>query len=329
MRAAFAPGARGLLVVLLAPLAACHLFDGGAIDRTCDDIPGCGQLGDPGDTGEAPMQVGTGVALRLSDAGGGYAVTLDPPYLAPTVWGSWTDGPEGPVALAEQTEQLLVAGAEQVYGLSGPGEAPRVYDGPGVDLNDVATSGRYAWMVGDTELVRLDLSGGEVEDDTAEAGVSWDALRSVFVDEDGFTWLLDLGPGGGRPDLWAFYGSPSEVSLVAEDFASNRAPCGAGGFVGPDGDLYTCSVSGAVYALDTVVEATANGEEPTEEAFLDQGVSDVIACGWDAGSERFLVVSAALGVWAIAGGVADVQLYAPVGRDGGEATIEGARVGEN
>ena len=282
--------------LLLPFLAGCHVFASGDIPVTCDDLDDCGTLGG-GDSGlpaaDPELTLSVGLALSMSDGETWLAGIYDPPDLSPRIEKGGTGGTSGAVAWSEDRKRLYVADGGVLY-VYGPSEADigqfalptteAIVDIQPYDQSVflITTSWIIVQATPNAEPVILNDNGDGLD------------LVALTADES-LVYVISDGDTDG-PDLFAYDPSTDEAYPMAKDFDSNGARIGGDIFVGPDNTLMSCSLVGAIYSVDELLSGSA---DPTIYAFLETSVEDVITCGYDAGQDSYLVISASEGLFVL------------------------------
>jgi hypothetical protein len=299
-------GARGpvpglCLVSMVALLASgCNLLKAAAIDRTCEDLPGgCGngdsESGLPdtvnGPLGVAASQWGSSTLVLVADGGAGqWNARVELATGAP----STTDGPIDfdPLGASfwffdQATGKLhdaSVDGSDQTFTPSARAEGlafrnQRLY---------LAAGNAFGWF---------DEGSGAFDPITVESGLT--DLASVFSASETELYLLDRGSSAATPKLLTYDTELFAISTTVKGFLSGPTlGIAQDGFAGPSLEPYLCSSAGAVFSLRSLAAGTVSPaavpDPESLQALTGQNVDalgDVVDCGWDAWSKRFLLLS--------------------------------------
>ena len=103
-------------------------------------------------------------------------------------------------------------------------------------------------------------------------------------------WLIDFGSDG-RPDLHRW--TDGEVDLWIEDYDSIEGRSVAA-FVGPEAEVWVCSEGGGTWS---VAEIAAGISAPARLA--QGGLTDVVDCGYDPGTDEVLMISGVGGIFRV------------------------------
>ncbi len=340
---------RTLLLSLTATLSGCALFASGAIEKTCEDLPlGCGGGVDSADTDDGGDDTGGGSDDGSGDDGTGDDGSGDdgtgdgddsgpvdtgppPEPLRGTVavgWsnqaglGVWVHDADGALLQELYTDDA----ANTTYALAWDPDAELLYAAFGGSLAEVnlktgqasveldlgldvvalALVGDELWVIGADTLGVVDLAGSaQVYEEELPAGTLSDVSGGYYAPSRGAIDMVDLDAD--TPDLWSWsLGSEAlEVSLQDFDSVSSRARLP---FAGADERAWSCTAAGGVHRLEDL----AAGDR-TLERLIDRSLDDLVACGYDPGSDEVIMFSAQAGILRVSPDGTDAQLSLPSG----------------
>jgi hypothetical protein len=304
-----------MLVAPLLLLSGCNLFRSGLIPQTCEDLPrGCDgtidtqPIDDTGDTAPwIPEDPATSGVVLVSKTDDGVQLRARSPsgeLLASAEIAAAQAPDPGPVVYDPDTNRILMWDNEvkKLFVLVEGTEAVKVGADPGLDVDPgFATDA----LVVDTEyfLVAGDQLWSYPQDaeflTALPSNSAISDIRSVFPAYEDNLFLLDWGSDG-TPDLYRHTISTQESRLSYEDYDDSFGRS-ISGFRGPTEMPHVCSTVGGVYTVEVL-----QSDERTPAAFplaadLEESLgvemlSGVTDCGWDHGSEQFLLHSVDHGV---------------------------------
>ncbi len=103
----------------------------------------------------------------------------------------------------------------------------------------------------------------------------------------------------GAPVIYDYDPSTDRLSALIQQVDDNDARVHAP-FAGPDGAPWACSSAGAVYDLEYLSQGTRADPHSEPERLADPIFSDVVDCGYDAGSGDVVMFSEGEGGWRVA-----------------------------
>jgi hypothetical protein len=301
------PSEKGLIAPLLL-LSGCHVFQTIAFDCT-SDMP-CATGGHGGGDADTDTDADTDADTdTTADTGPlvmpsrGYVVAIDGPsprveiYTAEdTLTAQWRGfDTVGPVAYDPGTEQGIVVGGTSLWWLGADGSTQEADAGDPVV--GVQASGGKVYAATATNVYEADWGGS-----ASNAAFDTDnSLVSVGLADASSVFFVALSDDGA--DLWRWTPGDSPTTAAAHfDVTASRS---IGVFAGPDGDPYVCSRAGAIYA----VGALQRGDVPPTAYYSGQ-LTDVTACGYDAGDGTWLMVASS-GVYRVDDRGRGTRVYEP------------------
>jgi len=279
--------------MLMAMLIGCHVFDSGVIDVTCDELPGCEGIDTNQDTS---IEVGFGIAVSHSDGEAWLASVYDSPDLSPSLQISGTGDLLGPVAY-DGVDTLYVVSGGLLYAMKSNNDISSTPLGIN-DATSIALTDDKIFISNGIQLIIYD---GSI---TTELDPEFFTSLMFF---DDLLYVVDNDSNNG-PDIYGV--DPIELTLEFEsvNFSSSAARSRAGSFIGPDGDVFMCSGTGAIYNLKDL-ESGAN----TPTVFVNEDISDAITCGWESTTNQYTVVTETNGLYILEEDSDDISLDSPTG----------------
>ena len=301
----------------LLPSAGCHLFADAYIERTCEDLPlGCGgtvdtSSTDTSDSGQVPIEYGSHMVLGVQ-SGDQLAIEVYSPEgdLAATMSVQLTaltnqdlDAALGPVAYDPDNGVFYFYDNVSMQVHIMPESGSSVELDAYYSAQDILIMGGIAYLGVQYYVFSFDplLADGL---DLATFETYFYNVEAVFPAYDDSLYVVSLGLNDDDlPDLYRGDTTSKEVVLAYEDFddGQNRAQ---DGFSGPDGQPFVCSIAGAVYRIEDLAMGDRTpvafpSEVEMEQLFGSSVLSDVVDCGWDDLSGRYLLLSRSAGLLSI------------------------------
>ena len=289
--------------MLILTLSACHLFSSAEIPCARDELPGCL------DTAEADTDTDSDADSDAdsdtdTDTDTDTDVVGDPTAgLVMSVRGSsdWLvrvldqQGAEsfsygqagavfGPVAWDEAGQVAYVAsnGDGDLYKIGS--SCPQSLGPLGGVAVDLAINGSWLYATDGTNLVRLSLSSGATEPLSSELT---QALQLIPDKGDG-VYIIDRGSGS--PSLLHYESGSVTMSVANYDSIDARS---VGAYL-REGEVWLCSEGGGTWSVGQLKSG-----DSTPERLAQGAITDVIDCGYDAGSDEVLFFSVSRGVFRV------------------------------
>ena len=302
---------------LLPLLVGCHVFADGEISLTCDDLADCGDAdtGSPFDT-TLDLSLSAGLALSMTDTESWLAGAFDPPDLTASVQKGGSGSTAGAIAWSADRNRLFLADGGAFY-VFGPDKTDiNKFEIPTLEtVLDIQPIGQSVYLITTGWLIEQPSPKAELStiNDNSEG------LGFVSMTADDTTLYLISDDGSDGSDLYTFDTESDFVDLSAENFDSDAARVDGDIFQGADGALMSCSTAGSIYSL---TEMISTGTTSEDVASVSTSLDDVLTCGFDTDSGRYLVISASMGLFIIAPGEDDTLVDLTI--DG--QTLEGAHI---
>jgi hypothetical protein len=197
---------------------------------------------------------------------------------------SWQDyaALSGPVAYDVLTHTAVVLQGNEMVILAADGGATVEYTGYNQAFDADAEDGVF-WLNFGTDVSVSALNGSYT---SLFAGALSDS-RGLTV-KDGEAYIVDAQSSG--PDLYHCV-DRAACSARYTDFDTSAAR-GRNVFFGPEAEPYGCTGAGAVYSIREL----AGGSQTPAAFYAPESLTDVTDCGWDVGSEQFLLFSPSRGM---------------------------------
>ncbi|MCB9762611.1 MAG: hypothetical protein H6739_22620 [Alphaproteobacteria bacterium] len=288
---------------------ACHLFSSGEIECTRDELPDC--LGVEGDA-DADADADTDTDAD-ADADSDTDADADP--IQGVVYiGEGTDSSSGsqiwvvegydeanalvieegdfgsvsgPVAYRSSDDVLLMAHEDRLLLVNNTGIIA-VGTLPG-EVRDIYAGQSYFWAITSDGLYRVNSAGASEQ----LRDTSFQELTAVFPAASGELFILDRGGSTNSPSLYRY--DTRDESLTLEygsyDITRNRS---IDGFQGVDDEPFVCSAAGGAYRVADVAN-----EDTAPERLATGSLTDIVDCGYDAGSDEVILFSASRGVFRV------------------------------
>lgn len=283
----------------------CHVFSSGDIPCTRDEMP-CVEVDADADSdsdsdtdadADADSDTDTdadadpvlGAAYVVLEGRTTRVVVLDA-ALNELVSSDATVALNGPIAYQAANQLVMSAQETAVYVLS-----RSTYSQIGT-LDDAATdivAGSQAFYIAtQTSFYRANSQGIE-------------RLNTGFIELDALFWandaqdtlyMIDRGGPGGRPSLYTYTPGTGAFTSEIEGYDSTRNRS-EDGFLGPAGQPFVCSQAGGAFAIADIVAG-----DTAPERLANGGLTDVIDCAYDPGSDEVLVFSQSRGILRVAAG---------------------------
>ena len=302
-----------LPTALLPLLTGCHVFASGDILLTCDDLADCGTV-DSVDTGTPFVPLSVGIALSISEEDRWLTGVLAPPELTPDFQRGGDGSIAGAVQWAPDRSRLFLASSELLLILgSEKDDVSKVEIPTTEDVLDMALTEDGLYILTHSWLINQAAPSAPLTNiNDAKSDLDFSVLATDGTD------LYIVTDSDAEPDLFVLEASTGFFSALAENFDANTARVAGDIFIGPDGALMGCSAAGAIVSVDELIA----GNTPEVQALVSTTIDDVLACGYDPDIDRYLVISAAQGLFITAIGEDDIQL--PLTSDG--QTLVGASI---
>ena len=237
------PSSLPLSLLAFGLLPACHVFDGGEIDVTCDEIPSCLDVSDD-TSASATGSFGFAVASGLEDysqyslqyyqdgelvhdlegtasgveENGGFGEALEYVSDPPSFYFSLTSTDIIQVTASDfSVEEFTVS----------------------TDMRALESDGEQFYAIMGDAIRRVDLANADFETFT----VSTDSIDGLFSDADGGVYVLDRQ----TPSVLALDSEAQSAETLASGFDDGTRVVSA--FIGHDDALYSCSSAGAIYRV--------------------------------------------------------------------------------
>ena len=274
-------------MILLGSLLGCYLIDNGGIDCAADEVCARDSLPEGDADTDADSDADTDVpgqrevgAVFGSQGGSDWSFVVVDPAGAEVLRQTTSGAVEGPLTWLDQAQSGLLLDGDQAWVVDADqAQAATVLPEEARDLEWVSPSLVVLFPHGLAEV-----QGSETV--WLEQGAFQNATRLV-ADGAGGVWVLDLGLG--LPSLY-HWNEEQGLSQVNADFDEHSGRT-VGLFLGPDQLPWVCSGGGAVWS----VAALAQGDR-SPARLADNQLSGVMDCGYDGGSDEFLLFSQQLGI---------------------------------
>ena len=293
---------------MILTLSACHLFSSAEIPCTSDELPGCADTAGESDTDtdtdadsdtDADADADTdsdsdtdvvgdpeaGVVMSVRSGSDWLVRVLDPKGAETFSYGE-SGAVFGPVAWDEAASTAWIASNSDgnLYKIDSTG-AKRV-ESLGSEAVDVAISGSWLYATDGQNLVRLSLSSGDTEMLSANG-----LTQALALVEDGDEGVYIIDRGSGSPSLLHYEAGSLGLSVANYDSIDARS---VGAYL-RDGEVWLCSEGGGTWSVGQLKSGDSSPERLAQGA-----ITDVVDCGYDAGSDEVLFLSVGRGVFRVA-----------------------------
>ena len=279
----------------------CHVFADGSISLTCDELSDCEADADTDADTNADFTLSAGIARSLTVTESWLASAYDPPDFTAHIEKGGAGSTAGAVAYSAETDRLYVADNGALF-VFGPGsDNVNTFELPVVEpVIDIEPIGQSLYLITEHWLL---IQSGPAQELTLINDNGDDLGFASMTAEDTTLYIVSDANAAG-PDLYAFDTQTDLVETIATGFDNNSARVDGDIFFGTDGELMACSMAGAIYSIDEML----SGSTAAVRTYVSNTIDDVLTCGQDPDSGRYLVASASEGLYVIASGEDDLLL---------------------
>lgn len=298
---------------LLPLLAGCHVFADGEIPLTCDDLADCDPVfGADSGVPQDAFTLSAGLALSMTDVEQWLAIAYDPPALDLQLQKGGYGSTAGAVSWSSDRNRLFLAADGALLAFGADKSDIKKFELPTAEgVRDMVTLNQSVFLISNSWLIKQ-------PSPNAEAIVLNDSdggLGFVSMVADGLSLYIVAVKDDGGPSLYRYDTETDDIEMLAEAFDVSTEKIDGDLFLDDAGALMSCSAAGEIYILDEVI---ADGIETPIVSPSVLTVSDVLTCGIDPETGRFLVISASQGLIVLSPDEDDVRI---------ELTAEGHTLG--
>ena len=275
-----------LLSLTALALSGCHVFDDGAIDQTCNELPNCGgSTYDTGlDTANDANDIGFAIASFDEDAS-----ELQIEYIegGEVVYSVASEVNQAPGFQIGEALEYDVAGGIFYFALTGMDIVSwPVEDSTGKSAQMYSLANPIMSLESDGDYLYADINNvlKRVNFETAQFEILSNVFESIdglFADHNDSVYVVDRE----TISVSRLDSESGEIETVASGFDDGTRLKSA--FIGYNDELYTCSSAGAIYSVANL----ADGNQVPSSYSDDIGSSEVAFCAYDPATTGYVLAT--------------------------------------